>query len=151
MTPDNVLMQAFKGDADAVQLARLVNRVAETWDDLIDGDPVSAQGVNAAFIAAMAEIPANPFYRRHESRLAPVIASAVTHWLIANRFERDGDAAGLERAHVLRYLGVAVWVSIAECIGGIEWAAECGATFWRSCTMESLAEYRREQLREVAA
>lgn len=151
MTPESVLVMAFKGNRDAVSLARLVNRVAEVWDDLIDKDkPQTDADINAAFIAALSEIPRNAFYQRHAEQLGAVMNNVIAQWLIANQFERRADVRSLEKSHVLRYLGVSVWVAIADAVGGVEWAAKWGALFWDECTMEPLAQYLDERLKVAA-
>lgn len=138
MTDDNRMVFAdafrrwFQGDAAAVALCLDLLDAAHVWDDLVDGDkPVPADQITATFRRLLVDIPANPFYRRWQAELLPVLASALVQWQTANVFEQDRRPHDMAKAYMLRAGLYHVFAHVAWLIGGPDWAAAVGPEVWR--------------------
>jgi hypothetical protein len=124
MTDIEYLEYAFKGDKDAVALMMTVTKVADVWDNLIDGDvPVETDAINAAFYAALVAIPSNPAFRRYQLDLLVVFNTSIVNWLASNELAK-GDLHAKQIAHVTRYSVADVAVYLATAIGGPDWAIQ---------------------------
>ena len=128
MTDRDFLFYAFKGNQAAVDFVLLIARVADVWDNLIDGDvEVSNDAINDAFWRILVELPRNAFYRGNIAELLPVIATGILNWRVANNYERDyTEGRPLEIAHVIRYSIADIAILTACLAGGPEWAALVG-------------------------
>ena len=74
--------------------------VIQTFDDLVDGDPVDRDALDAVIYASLIDLPANPFYLAHAGQLSPLLASAILRWKASDTAERNGAAD--ERSFVWR-------------------------------------------------
>lgn len=132
-------------DASALAFLRHLNLLVNVWDDLIDQDKaITPEQINAAFLAAMVEIPRNTFYQQWRHELQPVIDSSIADWLASVKFERSGNPELVARAHVLRFNGLQVWVMCARILGGIEHAIRAAEILREAIPAETLSEYTRE-------
>ena len=109
-------------NAEAVELNTLLYQVAEAWDDLIDGDAVNADVINATFYAAMVTVPRNPFYQRHFALLNPLVEAAILDWFTANDLEKTRNVDKLRTSYMLRCGLQAVTVMCARILKGVVWA-----------------------------
>lgn len=122
---DDILSDAVGGNKDALAFLNMISKIAHVWDDLYDRDrEVSRDEINAVFWCALIELPANAFYREHESVLRPVIAQSILNWTIANQFENNDER--LEIAYIIRSSYIDVALVSALLIGGPEHAAKVG-------------------------
>lgn len=133
-------------DADALAFLRLLNEVVNVWDDLVDGDNPehSSRNVNMAFEAALIHIPRNPFYRKYQHELQPVIEVAIADWHASTVMQASGDAEQVARAHTLRFSGLSVWVLCARIIGGPAAAALTALELRRAIPAETLQDFSQE-------
>jgi hypothetical protein len=145
MNDHDFLAKAFRGDADAVNLALTLSRVSHVWDDLIDKDkPVKDESINRAFYALLVELPSNPFYRKHMETLVPILAMSALNYEIANAFEKTGNREKLALAHVLRYSAADIATVIALIIGGPDWVRLIGPELRQRCQKDTLGNYLSE-------
>jgi hypothetical protein len=117
----NVLLRKwFCGNEDAVRLVITLGQIAETWDDLIDGDPVSKEDIHTAFMYALFVLPENPVWAAHRARLAPVLLAGVNAWMDSLTLEHREDTHSKVWAYALRDWYMEVVPAVACCIGGFE-------------------------------
>ena len=138
------LAEALKGDADAIRFCNTLHRVLHTWDDVVDGDAPAEAAINAAFRAALVDIPLNPFFARHAAVLCPVLAAGITAWTAANELERGPDREAWRKAHMLRVHVGAVFVLCAELVGGYEWGVLMAPYLYDQVQGDALATYMNE-------
>lgn len=112
----------MQGNAAAIDLNNMIYGICETWDDLIDGDKVTPEGINAAFYAACIVLPRNPFYREHFAALSSLFEAAILDWYAANALEKVGTLRALQDAYVIRGSLQHITVMCARIIGGVDWA-----------------------------
>lgn len=140
-------LEWFGGNQDALNMYRAFVDLAHLWDDLIDKDkPVSADGINRAFLTCLVYLPANPFYRHIQDQILPMWLVVISSFETANKFEADKDPHGIEIAHSLRYAaGNIVAYAIHVCVGADE-ARKVLPDMWKSIFYERFDEYRKEHL-----
>ena len=115
---DQLLAQWMLGNLSAVDFLLLMFQVAETWDDLIDGDEVSPEKINQAFILALYTLPTNTFWETNKVKLLPVILTGINAWLDSNQLEKRSDPHSKVWAYALRDWYMELVAATAECIGG---------------------------------
>lgn len=124
------LLEWFSGDVDAVEFLLLISDITEVWDDLIDGDkPLTPDQIHTAFLKALFELPTNPFFRKHQSYLMPVMLQAANSWILANTFEK-GDNNQRALAYTLRNMDIQVAEAIVYLTGGWRKLREVSAEIW---------------------
>lgn len=136
---------ALQGNGDAIALCESLAFVAHLWDDVVDRDvALDEDRVNRAFWTALIDVPANPFYQRHQHRLAPVMRQIAVDWMEANQLEREGRH---ERtiAFTLRSGINGFVVQCAYIVGGFDWMREVSRAVRRQWHTETLDEYIAEQ------
>lgn len=110
-------LREWLGDEDAMQALVTISAAVELWDDLIDGDPVDHEVINATMFNAMVSLGFNPWWRAHQDRLLPIMQAAVLAWLDSNAM-RGGDLEDRRYAYVLRNMGLElVLMGITICRG----------------------------------
>lgn len=141
MTEPDFLAAVLKGNAAAVDLCLQLGVVSQAWDDLVDRDvPMPPAAVHAAFMAALIDIPSNPFFQEHAHTLLPVLRTAAYDYIASVQLEA-GDAHDRTLAFVLRDSLVAIVVLCASLIGGHAWAIQCTAEIRRHFHNETLSEF----------
>lgn len=131
----------FQGNKEAVKLAMMLIEVADTWDDIVDGDCPSYDKINRAFIISLIDIQNNGFYAIYQHELRPVILSTILKWLDANKLESKKEH--LEKAYMLRAGLYDLFAHIAYIIGGQEWYNQVGTDI-RKLYGESFKDYEDE-------
>lgn len=145
LTDDEFLRYAYQGNSDALRLGMDVIAIADTWDNLLDGDKeVSKEALNGAFIRALIDIPANPFFHEYALQLVPIFRAVIVNWFIANDYEASGSQKDLVAAHTLRYAPLDVLTNSIAIVGGIAWAAEVGPELRRRSQKDELGAYLKE-------
>lgn len=132
------LMEVLQGCEDAVELCVALGSVSQVWDDLVDEG--RSDHVSEAFLTALVEIPANPFYRAHFDQLHPVISMACFDYLAAQRLER-GTPHERVLSFSLRDSYAAIVVQCAALIGGIGYGAAQSARIRMAVHDEPLSAY----------
>jgi len=140
-------LEWFGGDKHALEACNMLIRVANTWDDLIDKDKeVPNEKINEAFKLCAIYLPMNPFYRRIQNEVLPMLITVTSAFDVANHYEQQKDEHGLEIAHNLRYaLGHVFAYAIHVCVGPYK-AAEYLPLMWKVITPDRFADYRAEHL-----
>ena len=141
------LVFAMRGDRNAVNLCIDMLFVGHLWDDLIDGDVQrDPEDINSAFLKALGEIPLNPVYIANQYQLAPQMLNVSLMWLASNELEQG---TGNERftAFMIRNGLLSIIHYIMVLIGGIAWARENSAAFWRTfgLTLDKYQEFVEEK------
>jgi len=130
----------LKGHASAVEFVLLVHQIVELWDDLIDLDkPVTREEIDAAFYAALIQLPRNAFYRENFGLLNPVFESVILDWFTSNALEKTGKEDSLRIAFVLRCGVLSLTAMSARIIGGVKWAQQVNLEL--RAVREDWAEY----------
>ena len=95
------LFDFCSGDSDAVKFIEDFWSFCIVWDDMIDRDKTfDNDHINNAMMWALFGINDDPFYRRYEMILRPMIMQCIAKWMIANRYEYRGE--NLAQAYTLR-------------------------------------------------
>ena len=81
----------FQGNHAAVKYCLDIWDIAQVWDDLIDGDPVSGDEVNQTMLKATAGLQTNPFFIQFASSLTPIWISTFLQWRDSTAIENDPD------------------------------------------------------------
>lgn len=94
VTDEAVLLQeALREHRDALAFCSIVQEGLHFLDDVADGDrQLSARDVEQAAWTLLVALPRNRFYAAHFAELNPIMASAITHWALANQLEEAGEA-----------------------------------------------------------
>ena len=140
-------LEWFGGDQYALEMARILEELSHTWDDLVDKDKdVAADKINRAFMHCLVYLPANPFYRKIQDAVLPMWVTVISAYEAANHFEKTKDPHGIEIAHGLRYAaGNILAYAIHVCVGA-EKAKEYVPAMWKEVFFERFDEYRKEHL-----
>jgi hypothetical protein len=115
-----LLLDWMRGDHAAVEFLLTVFELGETWDDLIDGDAVEARSIHRAFVSALFDLPANPFYARHQEVLRPLMLVGVNAWMDSVALEHAEDDWSLLWAYALRDWYMELVAFCALLVGGFE-------------------------------
>lgn len=143
---------ALKDNAAAVELFLMIRDVLHFWDDLVDGDrAVSYEETNRSMFTALVSIPANSFYRQHQTELAPVLINSIANWHAANEFERTSDAEKLQLAFVVRSDYANLLIHMAYLVGGYDWVMRVTPMIRSMWTDENFSAYLSNLQRERAA
>lgn len=98
----DAMLAAHVGDAGAINFLTTLFTIAETWDDLIDGDKlVPVEDVNRAFMFALVGLPANPFFAKYRDQLLPLLIVGINTWQDSNKLQ-GGTLSERAVAYVLR-------------------------------------------------
>lgn len=136
------LMHVLRGNSDAVEMCEQIFHISQVLDDLVDQDkPVTSAQVIKTFWVALIELPANPFYRRHELIIRPLMAGALQDWTDSTALERENDAHGRHLAFVLRDQLTSMVVQCANLVGGYDWMQEVSVSIRKYFHDETLIDY----------
>lgn len=144
MTERAFLQQVLLGDAEAVAFVEMLGLISQTWDDLVDGCPPSAEMVNAAFWNAVVGLPSNEFYRAHFATLQPLLQTAIADWLDSNTLEK-GDTHDKHIAFILRDSATSIVVQCARLVGGYAHMRKVGPDIRRYFMDERLEKFMEER------
>ena len=131
----DALGHALKGDRGAIALVR---NIALTLDSRWRLD--DRQALHAAAWAALVEIPSNPFYRRHEATLRPLMRQALLDSQAA-QVMAGGDGHEQTLAFVLRDGLIGLICHCAYLVGGYAWAVEAGPKIRARFHQETLEDF----------
>jgi hypothetical protein len=132
---------ACREDQYAVRFCADAWRVAHLWDDLIDGDLVTKEEVNAGMVSATTSMMSNPFVAAHLGQCCSMLALVNANWQTAN--EMESGKRDLGKAFILRAQLYNVPVLCAFLLGGQEWANHVSSVSWAAYG-EKFADYKRE-------
>lgn len=92
------------GDLEAARVLAITGGASQMADDFVDGDvPEARRGDVMALLlmALLIELPNNPFYAKHRTRLEPILASSILMWNGSNKWAK-GDGHDRRYAYVYR-------------------------------------------------
>jgi hypothetical protein len=137
------LSAIYQGNQDAVELALMLYNVAQVWDDIVDGDAVTARDVNAAFVDALVKMPTNRIYQLIPE-LPYHIYNVFLRWRDATNIENNQPSENdLHKCYMLRAGLFDIFVLIAAKMFGDDYAAEVGVTI-RRLYGETFESYSQE-------
>lgn len=64
----------------------------QVFDDAADGDEIARNSLDRAIWDAMAGMPSNSFYQKHQAWLIPAVAQAFLKWAASDKAETAGEA-----------------------------------------------------------
>lgn len=137
--------ELVNGQREAFEIIHGIILWTNVWDDLIDGDPVSHEEINSAFVGLSHDFLQNWFWLKHREQLNTMWTVSISAWLVSNRFEDEGQEADLNLAHVLRYMPAQLCclvVVLAQ--GSIAKAMRYLPSLTRSLYNEDLEAYKAE-------
>jgi hypothetical protein len=144
------ISRVLLGNEAAIQLANMLFRVSQVWDDLIDRDvPVPDDAINRMMWMLLIDIPINPFYHDNFAHLLPAMRGVIRDWLDANEIERDArnnphDAGfDLRISYILRDSVATLLCEMAYLIGGYDWMRQVSPEVRRWVHDEDYTEYCR--------
>lgn len=118
---DANLQRWLLGNVEAVNTVVAISSIAETWDDLADGDnPPSLERINQTFILALVKLQVNDFYKANEALFYSQIVTAINAWMDANEFQKSASEHERMYAWFLRSLGHEITHLAAFRVGGWE-------------------------------
>lgn len=138
------LVAAFRNDPEAVSFFVQLCQVADTLDDLVDGEPWSSASVRRLVWDCLFSIQENRFFSEHRDALTPVMASAFLAWEDSISLAMTGGEEEVLTAHVLRYAILDVAVMCALIIGGKEWANMVGPELRMACRDDTFKQFLKE-------
>jgi hypothetical protein len=145
------LSEFLLGDEEATAFVVSLFAVLHCWDGLVDKDrEVGDEEIDAAFTAALIDLPTNPFYQKHFAHLQPLMSVALANWKAANRMEESSDEEVLRIAFVIRSDYCSLVLKAMELIGGREYAQSHAVLVRRWFHSEGFENYRVSLLHERA-
>jgi hypothetical protein len=100
------LLGWMRGNAQAVDTVIALSTIAETWDDLHDGDnQPSKDRINKAFTLALVKLQVNEFYKANEALFYALTVTAINAWMDANELQNSENVNERMMAFGLRNLG----------------------------------------------
>lgn len=139
---DELLERWLLGNSDAVDCFLAIGRLAEVWDDLIDGDkPVPDDAIHGAFITALFDLPSNPFYNEHQAHLRPLMMAGINAWLDANALQHEPSPWADVWAYALRDWYMELFAAIALIVGGFDHMRAVSLEARRFFQAESYTDY----------
>ena len=150
MNPDLVITEQLAeecamGDEHATRFLLSMLDVAHLWDDLVDRDRIPTDSeVNKAFTDMLITLPANPFFRRYQEHLHPIVVNSIINWRVSNQLENGrSEIHRLEIAYILRSSFVDLWTQVAYIMGGMDHAVAMGFKVRRGTHHEGFELYRK--------
>lgn len=134
------LVQVLRGHEPAIELAMMLFRISQTWDDVVDEESVSHRRINEMLWDALFSLTESPFYVQYIGEIKPVLKMAALDWIAANELER-GSEHDRTLSYVLRDSLTMLVQQLALIVGGYEWAVEVTPAIRRHFHDERLADY----------
>ena len=115
------LLGWMNGNAEAVDTVLALSTIAETWDDLHDGDKQpTRERINEAFTLALVHLQLNAFYKANEAIFFGLIVASINAWLDANHLQGSSRTSERLMAFSLRNIGHEITMAAAFRAGGWE-------------------------------
>ncbi|HMA78349.1 MAG TPA: hypothetical protein VKP88_04435 [Candidatus Paceibacterota bacterium] len=132
----------YQGDAEAIRLSVELLNVIHAWDDIVDGDSVSVDRINAAFAGAMFELSSSWLWDPGAIAVARV---QYAKWRASNMIEQDEDATPQNKAvaYVYRAGFFDLFYYFAYKLYGMEWVESISPIIAR-CYGEPVDTYQLE-------
>lgn len=112
-----IMRELFGGETPGAIFVNTIFQVLHIYDDLVDRDKeLPEEDIHRVFWMALFDLPLDPFYRKHEPLLRPVLMNSILNWKVANLMERKSPEK--------RHLGIA-WILRGSYIDLISMALAC--------------------------
>lgn len=135
----------YLSDKNAINLSLDLWDVCQVWDDLIDGDSVSKDDINEAFLKCLLRIPTNPISLAMPE-LPYHIYNVFLRWRDSDLIERSAPTGeDLNKSYMLRAGVYDLFILIAAKLYGDEHAKNIGVKV-RKYYGEKLEDYKSEIL-----
>jgi hypothetical protein len=142
---DRSPQELFNGNEDAYEVALILIRVSNVWDDLIDKDNAVANAeVHYSYISILHDLERNGFYQNFRTELFPMITSSILCYLTANQYEDDLDEHGIELAHMLRYAPAQAVCYIIYLVHGFQEATTLYPEVLKGLCSDRFDDYKAE-------
>ncbi len=135
--------EIYQGNVAACAVSMKLVKIANTWDDLIDRDPVTNDEINKCFVASIFEVQNSPLW--FQCGLNHHVLNCYLRWRDANTIEGSIDSTDndLHKCYMLRAGIYDIFVIIAFHLFGDEWAKNIGPVVRRFYS-ETLNDYIEE-------
>lgn len=149
-TPE-AMLEIMAGDRDAVSMMGDLAVWTHIYDDLVDCDkPVSETHIHELMWRVLVTLPTNPFWRRHEALLRPLLITGILNWRAANDIEARGNLEELRIAHAIRYSICDIGLLAMFLAGGHDHAVQYARQARLMFQHDTWAHYRGEHHKEPA-
>ena len=109
------------GNQSAVDVVVTLSTIAETWDDLYDGDKkVPRDRLNEALSMALVKLQVNAFYKSNEAIFWSLTVAAINAWMDANELQESNLRQERMLAFHIRNFGYEIASMAAFRTGGWE-------------------------------
>lgn len=126
---------------EAVEWLLALWEVIQLFDDIVDGDAVDRDDVDAAIWNALVGMPGNVFYQRNAHVLIPLMSVAVLKWKASDQVERDGGACATSFVWRAGYYDIVL--AVVQIEHGTQAAMDIGPVVL-NLYGESLEQYMKE-------
>ena len=126
----------LKGDKQALLLCLDMVYVGHLWDDLIDKDRVRTNDeINQAFMKSFRGIPDNPFFKKWQGALQPLLIQTAQAYVDSTHLEMGDDDERLMsflcRNQCLQFIQHVVYV-VGIDHGEPDWITQVSVDFWKT-------------------
>ncbi|WP_373413712.1 hypothetical protein [Ensifer aridi] len=127
------LLRWTRGDEAAADFLHEMAQIARLADDIVDEDENRQRNVCWLLSRTLTILPANPFFVRHASVLAPQINSIIVQWQQSDEWRSSRDALKRTFGFVMREAIGSLVTAVAGIIGGYEHAKATADDFFETC------------------
>jgi len=121
-----LMMRWCRGNESAAEFLSMLSLSYHIADDFVDRDKdpesYSSKMMAKLMHLVLVDIPANAFYQRYRTELAPVMSASFFIWNASNNWA-DGDDNQQHFSYVYREIGEQIIITVARIVGGIDHAA----------------------------
>jgi|SaaInlV_135m_DNA_1039713.scaffolds.fasta_scaffold51250_2 hypothetical protein len=125
MTERDMMLRWSLGNESAADFLAMLSLSYHIADDFVDRDKdpesYSSKMMAKLMHLAFVDIPANVFYQRYRTELAPVMSASFFIWNASNTWA-DGDDNAKHFSYVYREIGEQIIITVARIVGGIDHA-----------------------------
>lgn len=134
------------GNAEAIEFVQTLTNIAEFWDDVKDNDkPITDDEMDAAFLGALFQLPANQFYSSNYKFFQSLMMSSVNAWKDSNHFMYCDDEKLRRLAFQLRFMLFEVTKMSAFLIGGWKHLREVSPQICEFYAYESFEDWEKDE------
>ncbi|MCA1403697.1 hypothetical protein I6F26_03655 [Ensifer sp. IC3342] len=127
------LLRWTRGDEAAAAFLGEIAEVARLADDIVDEDENRQRNVCWLLVRTLTVLPANPFFIRHVSVLAPLINSVIVQWQLSDEWRSSRDALKRQFGFVMREAVGSIVTAVAGIVGGYDHAKATTEDFFELC------------------
>jgi hypothetical protein len=117
-----------KGDRAAADFLMIIGEISQIADDFVDRDVPEDQISGARMLRllhlALVDLPANPFYARHQAWFRPLFSTSLLIWEATGDWEKSDKPDTRIFAYAYREICEQIFFMAANIIGGMEHARQ---------------------------